>query len=69
MAESNSPRLSLNLIDWKKGLTGLGIALAGATMTYLSDFILTIDFGVYTPIVMAFWSFVANLVRKFIASH
>jgi hypothetical protein len=47
-------------------LKGLGIALGGAALTYLSAYVGHTDFGVYTPIVVAVWSVVVNFARKFI---
>lgn len=45
---------------------GAGIAAIGAVLTYLTAWISGADFGSYTPMVVAAWSIVANLVRKFI---
>ncbi len=64
----NSEKFSLNSKDLKKLLTGLLIALVGAGLTYLTEMIPSVDFGSYTPIVVAGWSVVANAVRKFLVS-
>ena len=64
----NSKLLKLNLIDWKKVGKGLLIAVFGAILTYLSDLIPTIDFGMWTPMVMAFWSIVVNIVQKLLTN-
>lgn len=45
-------------------LKGLGIALGGAFLTYLSSVLGQIDFGTYTPIVVAVFSLLINVGRK-----
>ena len=45
---------------------GLGIALVGAGLTYLSTWVTQTDFGAWTPMIVAFWGVFANVVRKFI---
>lgn len=64
-----SKRFSLNSEDTKKILIGLGVALAGAALTYFSSVITQVDFGPWTPIVVAGFSVVANIVRKWIADN
>jgi len=64
-----SKKYSLNIADGKRILLGLGIAVAGAVLTYLTDLIPYVDFGAYTPIVVAVWSVIANTVRKFIKDY
>lgn len=66
---NNSNRFSLNSYDWKKIFIGLGVALAGAALTYVSQIITTTDFGSWTPIVVALFSFLANIVRKWISEN
>ncbi|MBI5071659.1 hypothetical protein HZB93_02065 [Candidatus Falkowbacteria bacterium] len=61
-----SDKMTLDQVDWKKVLTGLGIALVGAAMTYISGWITGVDFGAWTPLVVAGWSAITNLVRKFL---
>lgn len=64
-----SPVGTLNKTDWKKIAVGAGIAVAGAALTYLTEVIPTVDLGeVWTPIVMAGWSVLANIVRKWLTS-
>ena len=43
---------------------GLGIALIGAALTYLTAWVTKTDFGTWTPIIVAFWSLAANIIRK-----
>ena len=61
--------LELNKDDFKRIGLGAIVAIVGALMTYLSQVITTIDFGVYTPIVVAFWGIVANIVRKWLTNN
>lgn len=61
-----SKRYTLNTIDWMKIGKGCLIASAGAILTYLTDMIPLVDFGQYTPVVVAIWSIVVNAVNKFI---
>ena len=61
-----SQKFSLNTEDWKSIGKGLLIACGGAAITYLSSAITKIDFGVYTPVVVAFWSVIVNILRKYI---
>lgn len=53
--------------DILKVLRGAAIAAAGAVLTYLSQWISGADFGVYTPTVVAVWSIVVNLLRKWLS--
>ena len=52
-----------DLISLGKGLI---IALIGAALTYLTAWISKTSFGEWTPFVVAFWGFVANIIRKYI---
>jgi hypothetical protein len=61
--------LSLNKEDFKRIGMGAAVAVTGALLTYLSQVITTIDFGAYTPIVVAFWGVVANIVRKWLTNN
>lgn len=66
---NGSNRFSLNSTDTKKIFVGLGVALAGAALTYFSEIITTIDFGSWTPIAVAAFSVLANIVRKWISEN
>lgn len=57
---------TLGLGDLKSIAKGLLIALIGAGLTYLSSIIPHIQFGVYTPIAVAVWSVLANIVWKLV---
>lgn len=60
-----SEKMSLNKKDAMKVLKGLGIAAGGAALTYLLDLLPTLDFGPYTPIVVAVSSTFINLCLKY----
>lgn len=62
-----SRKNSLNELDYKKVMTGMGIAMAGAGLTYIQDLIPLIDFGVWTPVVVALNSSLINAVRRFLS--
>ncbi len=57
-------KYTLGSQDVQKILKGLIIALIGATLTYLSAVIVKVDFGIYTPLIVSFWSVIANTVWK-----
>lgn len=57
-------KYTLGKEDLQKILKGLCIALAGSLLTYISSIITQIDFGTYTPLVVAFWSVISNTVVK-----
>ena len=64
-----SKRFQLNREDLKKILIGAGVALAGALLTYTTEVVANLDFGDYTPIVVAGWGIVANVIRKLLAGE
>jgi ABC-type antimicrobial peptide transport system permease subunit len=61
-----SKRYSLNKEDFSKIITGASIALGGALLTYISTIIIEIDFGEFTPVVVAIASILINAGRKFL---
>jgi len=61
-----SEKYKLNKEDGKKILIGAGVAIAGAVLTYITEVIPNVDFGSYTPVVVALFSILANAVRKLI---
>ena len=56
-------------IAWGKVAAGAGVAVAGALLTYVSGWIVKVDFGTYTPIVMTVWTVIANLARKWVSDN
>jgi len=64
-----SKRFSLSNIDWKKIGTGCLIAITGAILTYLTPIITNLELGAWTPLVVTFWSVIANIVRKWIIDN
>ena len=61
-----SERFTLNKDDLQKILTGAAVALGGALLTYVSQIVTQIDFGVWTPTVVALASILVNAGRKFL---
>ena len=64
-----SKPFELSKADLIKLGTGLGIAVSGAALTYLSQFMASTDFGVYTPVIVAGWGVVVNIVRKYLKDN
>lgn len=62
-----SKRYTLNQEDLIKILTGAGLALGGALITYLTEIVGQIDLGVYTPVFVAVMSILINAFRKFLS--
>ena len=55
---------NLNVEDWGKVGKGLLIAMGGAGLTYLGQYIIGADFGALTPIIVAAFSVLVNYMRK-----
>lgn len=60
-----SKKYTLNKEDITKIAVGAGVAIAGALITYASTVVTQIDFGLYTPFVVAGVSIAVNAVRKY----
>jgi hypothetical protein len=54
--------------DVKSILTGAGIAGAGAFLTFLAESLGKLNFGEWTPFVVAFLSIVVNAAKKWITT-
>lgn len=67
--DNTSSSFSLNSIDWKKIGKGAFIACGGALLTYLSSILININFGQFTPIVMAGWSIIVNIIQHWIKDN
>lgn len=61
-----SQRYTLNKEDLKKIGIGALMAILGALLTYVTETIGQVELGDYTPIVVAVWSIVANIARKYL---
>lgn len=64
-----SKRYSLNKEDFKRIGIGALVAIVGALLTYAETQIPNVDFGSYTPLIVAVNSILTNAVRKFIADN
>lgn len=62
-----SPKYSLNKEDLAKIGKGAGIALAGALVVYIAEVVPNVDFGAYTPVVVAIAGILVNAARKWLA--
>lgn len=51
-------------IDWPAVFRGAIVAVAGAALTYFSEFVTKTDFGVFTPVIVSGFSVLANIIRK-----
>jgi hypothetical protein len=63
-----STAFKLDNVDAKKLLKGLGVAVVGAGLTYLTSWITDQDFGTATPMIVAGFGFLANFVRKLLTN-
>jgi hypothetical protein len=61
-----SKKFSLNSQDLEKILKGACIALGGALLTYSASVIGEVDFGPYTPVIVAVGSILINAGLKFL---
>ena len=61
-----SEKLKVSKNDLVKVGKGALIAGAGAILTYLTTAITSLDFGEYTPVVVAGFSILINFLRKLI---
>lgn len=66
---NGSERYALTVEDSQKIGKGLLIAIGGAALTYLSEMIPNVDFGQWTPVVVAAWSAVLNIARKYLSDN
>jgi hypothetical protein len=57
-------RFKLTKTDLVKVGKGVLVAIAGAALTYLTEWAASMDFGSYTPVIVAGLSIMANIVRK-----
>lgn len=64
-----SPRYKLVKIDLAKIGRGLLIAIGATILTYTADTIPNVDFGVYSPLAMGFFSVLINFARKYLTKN
>jgi len=62
--EVNMSKFLLGHQDLVSLAKGLGIALIGAGLTYLTAYVSKTNFGVYTPLIVTVFALIANIVRK-----
>jgi hypothetical protein len=55
-------------VNWGKVGAGALVAVAGALLTYISSWLTGQNFGEYTPVIMAVWTTLANIARKWFSS-
>ena len=64
-----SASLKLNKTDLKKIAVGAAIAASGAVLTYATDIIPQIDWGVYKPVIVAIAAILVNAGWKILRSN
>lgn len=64
-----SSKFTLNKKDFQKIGVGLLVAVGGAIATYLLEIVPNIDFGAWTPTVVAINSVLVNALRKFLTDY
>lgn len=69
MAKITSEKWQLIKTDLKKIGKGAGIASAGAIATVLLEMIPNIDFGSYTPAIVAINSIICNVILKWVSTN
>lgn len=52
--------------NWKHTLKVVGFLAASAALTAMSDVLLQVDFGVWTPVVMAVWNVLLVAGKEFL---
>jgi hypothetical protein len=62
-------RFKIDVVGLKKVGKGALIAGAGAVLTYLVEAVPGIDFGSYTPLVVAVLGILVNFGRKFLMEY
>lgn len=64
-----SPKWTLIKQDLTPIAKGAAIAGLGAFLTYFLQGLMGIDFGTYTPVIVAILSILVNIVRKLVAEN
>ena len=55
-------------INWNKVGAGALVAVVGALLTYITSWVTGENFGTYTPVIVAIWTTIANIGRKWVSS-
>jgi len=61
-----SQRFTLNAEDGWKIVKGFAVVVVGAAVTHGTKILTGHDFGTYTPLVVAGWATVVNVLRKWL---
>lgn len=69
LPSSGAPAFKLNKEDGKKILKGFAIAVGGACLTYLASVVPNVDFGEWTPVVVALFSCLVNIAQRFFLNY
>lgn len=64
-----SKPFTLNREDLERIGIGLAVAVSGAAITYLAEWVASTDFGSATPIVVALSGVLVNAARKWIKDN
>jgi len=67
--EEKSPKFKLNREDLQKVGRGAVVAVVGALAVYIIQTVPNIDFGAYTPIMVALAGVLANTLRKWVKDN
>lgn len=67
--QETSPRMRLDKAGLRKIAVGASVALGGALLTYWQQTSANIDFGQYTPIVVALNGVLINVLRKLLTDY
>lgn len=59
-------KMTMTKDNWKKVGRGALIAMGGALLTYLAQFISSTDFGVWTPLVVSIGGIIINMGREYL---
>lgn len=64
-----SKKFILPAEEWKSIGKGLMVAVGGAFLTYITQVSTSVDFGQWTPVVVAGLSVLVNIGRKYLESQ
>ena len=64
---AKSKKMKFNKANGIKVLKGAGIATGGALLIYLAELLPNVDFGTYTPLVVAIGGILINAVKEYLS--